>query len=56
MPKIWDCKIGECDDADLPPGSDLPMREAVAKAVRREGASGRVFEAVTADPKLAKEK
>lgn len=32
--KIWDCKIGECDDSLLPPGADGPMREAVARAYR----------------------
>lgn len=32
--KIWTCKIGECDDADLPSGADGPMREAVQKAYR----------------------
>lgn len=30
--KIWDCKIGEVDAQKLPPGADLPMRKAVAKA------------------------
>ena len=31
---IWDCKIGEIDAADLPPGADAPMREAVKRAYR----------------------
>lgn len=30
--KIWKCKIGEV--ADVPTGSDLPMREAVARAYK----------------------
>jgi hypothetical protein len=30
--KIWDCKIGECDESLLPPGSNALMREAVRKA------------------------
>ena len=34
MKKIWTCKIGECDDTDLPSGADGPMRAAVAKAYR----------------------
>ena len=29
MPKIWSCKIGECDETDVPPGGDLPMRLAI---------------------------
>jgi len=32
--KIWECKIGEIDSQFLPRGSDLPMREAVARAYR----------------------
>jgi len=32
--KIWDCKIGEVDDGDVPEGGDLPMREAVRKAYK----------------------
>lgn len=32
--KIWTCKIGECDDADLPSAADGPMREAVGRAYR----------------------
>lgn len=30
--KIWDCKIGEVDRDKLPPGSDLPMRNAIRRA------------------------
>ena len=30
---IWGCKIGVAED--LPDGSDLPMREAVAEAFRK---------------------
>lgn len=30
--KVWTCKIGEVDDALIPPGGDSPMREAVARA------------------------
>lgn len=30
--KIWTCKIGEVCDHKLPPGSDLPMRQAIKKA------------------------
>ncbi len=38
--KIWSCKIGECEDADLLRdgkyyGADLPMRQAIAEAYRR---------------------
>lgn len=29
--KLWECKIGECDAAKLPPGGDNPMRDAVAE-------------------------
>jgi hypothetical protein len=32
--KIWQCKIGVDFDLKLPPGSDLPMRQAVARAFR----------------------
>lgn len=34
MFKTWTCKIGECDEALLPPGADYPMRLAVEKAYR----------------------
>ena len=30
--KIWECKIGEALDAELPPGADAPLREAVRLA------------------------
>ena len=30
--KIWSCKIGEVPPSKLPRGSDMPMREAVARA------------------------
>jgi hypothetical protein len=30
--KVWSCKIGEV--LDLPPGSDAPMRQAVARAYK----------------------
>lgn len=30
--KIWSCKIGEVEDESLPPGADLPMREAIRRA------------------------
>lgn len=30
--KVWSCKIGECEPADLPDGADLPMRSAVERA------------------------
>ena len=30
--KIWDCKIGEIEAANLPLSSDAPMRRAVEKA------------------------
>ena len=32
--KIWDCKIGEIDEAKLPSGSDAPMRNAVRRAYK----------------------
>lgn len=32
--KIWYCKIGECNEGDLPSAADLPMREAIEKAYR----------------------
>jgi len=32
MKKLWECKIGEVDDALLPDGCDLPMRQAVEEA------------------------
>lgn len=32
--KIWECKIGEVDDGDVPIGGDFPMREAVGEAYR----------------------
>ncbi len=40
--KIWSCKIGECDEADVPSGGDAPMRNAIteaqlAQAQQREG-------------------
>lgn len=36
MSKIWYCKIGECEQADLDKwnGADLPMREAIARAYK----------------------
>lgn len=30
--KIWTCKIGECDESELPDGADLPMRRAIQAA------------------------
>lgn len=30
--KIWDCKIGQVDEAKVPSGGDAPMREAVRQA------------------------
>ena len=30
--KIWSCKIGECDEGDVPEGSDLLIRRAVEMA------------------------
>lgn len=33
--KIWFCKIGEIQHGELPKGSDLPMRVAVAAEYRR---------------------
>lgn len=30
--KIWDCKIGFANEAELPDGADAPMREAVRRA------------------------
>ena len=32
--KVWECKIGGCDDSCLPPGSDSPMREAIKIAYK----------------------
>ena len=32
--RIWVCKIGEVGSELLPKGSDLPMRQAVAKAYK----------------------
>lgn len=32
--RIWECKIGEVDSADLPKAADGPMQEAVRKAYR----------------------
>lgn len=32
--KIWECKIGECDESALPHGADAPMRAAVERAYR----------------------
>ena len=32
---VWFCKIGPADRAELPPGSDGPMRDAVAKAFQK---------------------
>ena len=29
--KIWMCKIGECEDWELPKNADIPMREAIRK-------------------------
>lgn len=33
-PANWSCQIGEVDRAKLPGGSDLPMRQAVARAYK----------------------
>jgi len=33
--RIWFCKIGVADDAEVPRGGDLPMRFAVEAAFRR---------------------
>lgn len=30
--KIWDCKIGEVSEGELPDGADLPMRDAIREA------------------------
>lgn len=32
MGKVWECKIGEPGDEELPPGADGPMRSAVEQA------------------------
>lgn len=32
MYKTWACKIGVKGDLQLPPGSDLPMRQAIKEA------------------------
>ena len=33
--RIWECKIGgETGPESLPPGSDMPMRSAIARAYR----------------------
>jgi len=32
--RIWSCKIGNVEDFDIPPGSDLPMRSAVERAFK----------------------
>lgn len=32
--KIWECRIGEIDTDELPKGSDLPMRKAIAEAYK----------------------
>ena len=29
---VWECKIGRCDDVDIPDGADSPMRNAVERA------------------------
>jgi len=29
--KIWECKIGECDNSNVPDGGDFPMREAIVE-------------------------
>jgi len=33
--KIWSCKIGEVNEALLPPGADCPMRDAIAEAYEK---------------------
>lgn len=33
--KIWSCKIGEVNEALLPPGADGPMRDAIAEAYEK---------------------
>lgn len=35
MSKVWFCKIGFADEADVPQGGDGPMRDAVERAFRR---------------------
>ena len=30
--QIWSCKIGGCDDSQVPCGGDLPMRHAIRRA------------------------
>ncbi|MGI9293445.1 MAG: hypothetical protein ACR2PS_05630 [Pseudomonadales bacterium] len=32
--KVWECKVVLTDDAELPDGADLPMRQAVKQACR----------------------
>lgn len=32
MGNVWQCKIGECDAGDVPPGGDYPMRRAIEAA------------------------
>lgn len=34
MSKIWNCKIGECEELDVPDGSDFPMRQAITRAYK----------------------
>jgi hypothetical protein len=33
--RIWECKIGECEDSILPDGADFPMRMAAAEAYKK---------------------
>jgi len=33
--KIWNCKIGEVEDADVPSRGDQPMRQAVREAYKK---------------------
>lgn len=35
MSKMWYCKIGECDPAEVPEGGDAPMRDAISRAYER---------------------
>jgi hypothetical protein len=33
--KVWFCKIGEVDPANVPNGADFPMREAIERTYKR---------------------
>lgn len=41
--KIWECKIGQVDESQVPSGGDAPLREAVEEAYKKLTGDDNIF-------------